>query len=681
MLTPVLRRLLAVAVVSGAALAPAFGQASPIKFGKIDERDLTAANFAGDSAAEAIVLCDFGRSRFEYIDNDFQVIFERVTRIKILKKSGYDWATVKVPLYHKERREEKMTSLKGFTYNLVNGQVVKDKLASESTFREEASPNVTVRKFTLPNVHEGSVIEYTYTISSDFLFNFQDWQFQNSIPVRWSEYQAVIPKYFDYKMFMQGYEPLAINEHTEGSTQFTLKQNGGFTSGGVNHVATTAETIPVTTKVHRWVMKDVPSLGEEPYMTSARDYVARIDFELAGMQWDGQPYKPLADTWTKIDQELLDDENFGMQLKRGGFLKEQLASIMTKETDLAARVAAVHALVRKSVKYNGTDHYYTSGSLRRTFDQHSGTAGDVNLLLIAALREAGITANPVLLSTRDHGAVNPTFPLLSRFNYVVAHVALPDDKEMLVDATEELLPCGTLPQRCLSHAGRLVMPNVQESRWIDLKPTQRFMEYRQVQLTVDDKGGYTGKVHQEHSGYSAHFEREKLQKIGEKKYIETLAGEHEGWNIPKFAFKERDLLQRPLTLDYEFASAGGDASAATIYLNPLRQFGDEKNPFRREDRRFPVDFGAPVDETVMMTINLPAGYVAEELPKSAVVELPEEGGRYMFTVVPGPTAIQIVSRMNLRKPSYSAEEYVHLREFYNLLLAKQAEKIVLKKKS
>ena len=169
MISPLFRRWLLAGICSAAAIYQVQAQADPIKFGKIDERDLTSQNFLADSAAPAVVLCDFGRSRFDYAEKGFRVVFERVTRVKILKKSGYDYATVQVPLYHKDNREEKISGLKGFTYNLVNGQVVKEKLNSEAIFKEESSPNVTIRKFTLPNVRVGSVVEYTYSVASEFI--------------------------------------------------------------------------------------------------------------------------------------------------------------------------------------------------------------------------------------------------------------------------------------------------------------------------------------------------------------------------------------------------------------------------------------------------------------------------------------------------------------------------------
>ncbi|MEJ7658611.1 MAG: hypothetical protein WKG07_02735 [Hymenobacter sp.] len=124
--------LRALAPCSAAALLillyPAAGRAQQgpvkpveIKFGKPEPADFEAKNFVGDSAAGAVVLYDYGNTRFRLNGLSFQLESERTTRIKILKKSGYDVATVEVPLYHQNQNEEKIVSLKGFTYNEVGG--------------------------------------------------------------------------------------------------------------------------------------------------------------------------------------------------------------------------------------------------------------------------------------------------------------------------------------------------------------------------------------------------------------------------------------------------------------------------------------------------------------------------------------------------------------------------------
>ncbi|SES93032.1 DUF3857 domain-containing protein [Hymenobacter actinosclerus] len=681
MMQPLLTRGLLVGALTVAAASLARAQEAPIKFGKIDEADLTERPFAADTAASAVVLCDFGRSRFDYGEKGFIVVFERVKRIKILKKSGYEYANGRVPLYHANGREEKLTSVKGFTYNLVNGQVVKDKLNSDAIFREESSANVTIRKFTLPNVRVGSVVEYAYSVSSDFAFNFQDWTFQEDIPVRWSEYRASIPEYFDYKMLMQGYEPLTVREQNSAVGQFTVRWSSNTTSEG--RTSGGAETITPVVTNYRWAIKDVPALHEEPYMTTPDDYLARIDFELTGVRMPNQPYETTAGSWRKIEHELLADDNFGAQLNRAGFLKEKLGPLLAAAgTDAATRIAAVHGLVRSSVKHNGQHRLRTTGSVRKAFDQKTGSSADVNLLLIAALREAGFTANPVVLSTRSHGRLQPEVPLLSRLNYVLAHVQLPDGQEMLVDATEELAPAGMLPHHCLNGQGRLVMPQEKDSRWVALKSADRLTTYRQISLQVAASGELRGQVHQEHAGYQGLSQREKLRELGEKKYVTEMSTGHEGWSIGKYAFKQRDELNKPLLLDYEFVSTGSsDGPVSTIYLSPLRDFGISKNPFLHENRRFPVDLGTQLEETIVVSLTLPAGYELEETPQGLILELPEKGGRFTYGVQNGPTGLQLVSRLSLSKPVYSAEEYAYLREFFARLMAKQSERLVIKKKA
>jgi len=180
-------------------------------------------------------------------------------------------------------------------------------------------------------------------------------------------------------------------------------------------------------------------------------------------------------------------------------------TLTTQYPEAKARATAVRQVVMAAVRYDGTDRYFALEPLRKAYEAHRGTSADVNLLLIAALREAGLPAYPVLLSTRDHGRINPEYPLLERFNYVVALVPLADGKDLLVDATNPLLPCGVLPKRCLNKSGRLIAKKEADGRWVDLAPAQRHVRYRQVALMLDAQGGLTGNVHEEQSGLAKQY--------------------------------------------------------------------------------------------------------------------------------------------------------------------------------
>jgi hypothetical protein len=676
-----LRQLRRIMPVCGL-LLPAVGIAQtkpepePVKFGIVPAADLTAAPFVADSGAAAVVLCDFGRSRMEGHTTGLQVVFERVTRIKILSKAGFDEAEIEIPLYHREDKSERVTNLRGFTYNLVNGVVEKTKLEPSGVFLEKRTPNVNVQKFTLPNVRAGSVIEYAYTLSSDYLFNFQDWAFQRTIPVRWSEYRVSIPVFYKYKIIYQGTQPLTVDKPSIGKTVMRVDENkGGFDSNSIY--------INSPTEDHQWVLKDVPAFQNEPYMTTADDYLDRLDFQLVGEQWPNQAYTDLTDSWPKINTRLLNDDAFGLQLDRGNFLKAQMQALAGRYPVLTARAAAVREVIMASVRYNGHNRYSAEGSLRKAYDAHQGTSADVNLLLIAALRDAGLDAQPVLLSTRDHGHVSKEFPLLEKFNYVVALVPLADGKDLLVDATDPLLPCGVLPRRCLNQTGRLIPSRKDdEGRWVSLAPALHEVHFQQATLTLDATGGFTGQMKEEFGGYAGATARGRVADLGGKKFLAELVKQHDGWAVPQFTLADYDSLTKPMGLVYAFNHPATEATPATdLYLSPLREFTDGSNPFRHHNRRFAVDLGVPRDEILMVSLNLPAGYELAALPKNAVVELPGGGARFVYSAVANGATVQLVSRLWLRNPEYSAAQYDELRELYRLMLEKQGEKLVIKKKA
>jgi hypothetical protein len=652
----------------------------PFKFGQPDLADFEAKNFVADSGASAVILCDYGNSQFSSTAGNLVISTERTTRIKILKKAGYDYATVEVPLYHRDERAEKLSSLRGFTYQRgADGNITKTKLEASGSFEEKRTNNLLVRKFTLPNVQEGAVIEYSYVVTSTFFDNYQDWTFQHEVPTRWSEYRTSIPQVYHYKILYRGYLPLTTNEVSIGSVSLLLanRLSDGAGAGAGMEVGTSG--LQMSTEQHRWVVRNAPAFREEPYSTTPNDYLARMTFELAGIQMPNEPYRDLTDSWTKKNKVLLESEEFGKAFANSRFLAAEVQPLVAKYPEPAPRAAAVRDLVLKAIKYDGTNRYWATGSLKRSYELHRGTAADVNLLLIAALREAGLPVEPVLLSTRSHGAVSQEFPLLEQFNYVVALVTLPDQKELLLDATEPLLPAGTLPTRCLNQTGHTV-PASGEGRWVSLVPNQRHSRYQEVALTVDAQGNLSGQVREEHGGYAGLEVREKLQQLGEKKYVTELAAHHPSWEVASYVFAKQNAVEQSLGLTYEWRQpAATTTTAAELYLNPLNYFGVQRNPFQHENRNYPVDMGMLQQDIIRVTLTLPPGYVAE-LPKPVSLALPNSGGRYMYSATSsGPNTVQLVSRLTFDKPVYSAVEYGALRELYRLLLAKQAEAIIIKK--
>jgi len=656
----------------------------PIQFGDVSAADFaaTAPVSPADSAAPAEILCDFGKSRIEGAREKFQVVLERTTRIRILRKAGYDWATVQVPLYVKDNEAEELQKLKGMTYNLVGNNVVKDKLdISTAGFKEVIDKNHRLYSFTLPNVREGSIIEFSYTIKSDFLFNLQDWQFQHDIPVRWSEYRVVIPPFYRYKQTVRGYVPFAVEEsqvvhYSTAYSEDARDSFGGAIGGSARSASISGQALQV-----RWAVKNAPAFHEEPFMTSANNYRRSVDFELAGYDFshNGNDYHDLTGTWDKITTALQEEEMFGQLLKQHAPLATEAQLAQKTIVSPAERAAAMLALVQQRAKYNGQERIYASQPLRKTCEQHLGNSSDLNLLLVQTLRAAGLEANPVLLSTRRHGLIQTDLPALSQFNYVVAHVALPDKSDLLLDATEPLAPAGVLPERCLNGQGRLL---ANAGRWVALAPAKRYVQYTTAQFTLNDKGALQGKMHLEYDGYAGLETRKQIVELGEQGYQNQLTRRWSDWQFNgPLVMKALQDPAKILQADVALTLPGPETPASLLYLPLTQTLGQLNNPFVHEGRQFPVDFSTTHEYMQSVTLTLPTSYSVQEQPASLVLALPNNGGKFTCSVTqPTPGTVQIISRLQLLKSVYGPEEYTALREFYGRAIAKHGEMLVLQRK-
>ena len=254
-----------------------------IKFGKIDIEDLKMTRCPFDSAADAMILCDVGNSHYEYSDNKgFELLFDRLLRIKIFTKPGYPEANVNIEYMYYDNDCEKVESLKGRTYNLESGKIIETKLEDESVFDEVQDMHTKLKKVSFPAIREGSVVELKYTIRSPFIGNIQDWSFQGDLPVRWSEYELSIPEYFRFGKQATGYYPFVVNKSSSHPETITFQQTAysGNALGLDVHATTEHSSINYEVYTEKYATQNVPALKEEPFANTLQNYSTKIRYEL-----------------------------------------------------------------------------------------------------------------------------------------------------------------------------------------------------------------------------------------------------------------------------------------------------------------------------------------------------------------------------------------------------------------
>ena len=116
-----------------------------------------------------------------------------------------------------------------------------------------------------------------------------------------------------------------------------------------------------------------------------------------------------------------------------------------------------------------------------------------------------------------------------------------------------------------------------------------------------------------------------------------------------------------------------------MMISPLLFEKTKTNPFKLKERLYPVEFPYPVNETLMFTWIIPEGYVVDQIPKPAIVALPGDGGKFYYSVAQNGNAVTIVSKIQINKTLFLPEEYELIKEFFNQIIAKQGEMILIKK--
>ncbi|TWV99625.1 DUF3858 domain-containing protein [Chitinophaga pinensis] len=651
----------------------AFSQ-SKVKFGKITPEDFKPTSFEKDTSAHAVVIADVGSSEYEVDRDDLNLVFRQYRRIRIIDKNAYDEATIRVGLYHVGSAEEKLQNVKAVAYNLVDGKVVETKMDSKSIFNDKASKTVNIKKFTIPDVKEGTIVEYSYSVSSPWQYQLRGWNFQDEYPVLLSEYRVEIPEFYDFVFLKQDVNGLLKHKADIDRKTFNLTYESSPTAAA-EHYSLSANTVK-----NVWWAENVPAVREESYTTSLSNHTTRIEFQIAALKFPNSPVKPMISSWEKFSEELYKHEDFGVDLsKNNAYLGDVVDGLVAGLKEDTAKARRIYNYVRMNFTCTDHDGLYLSKPLKTVFTSHNGNETDINLLLIAMLRRAKLKADPLILSTRDHGVTNEMYPLAARFNYTVATLTV-DTLSYFLDASLPYLGFGRLSSSCYNGHARLLLEGTTPAP-VYLNPDD-LLEQKTTYVMV--MGGEGGSLKGSYQQVPTYFEscsmRAGIKDKGKDNYFKG----HEkdfGAETVISGVEVEDLNDNevPIKVKYDFEIKPDEAGM--LYINPLFKEATLKNPFLSETRFYPVEMSYVIDETYTLNLTIPEGYTVEELPKSSVVKLNESDGFFQYLIQANETAIQFRSRIKLSRAVFAPDEYTELRRFYDMIVKKQSEQIVLKRKS
>jgi hypothetical protein len=641
------------------------------KFGKISVADLQKKLYTIDSNANAVVLSDIGTAVVEGNSKGwFSIVSRRHKVVHILNKNGYDEANVQIGLYISGASEEKVDHIRAVTYNLENSKIVEAKLDKSSVFKEKVDKNRLLQKFTMPNVKEGCIIEYDYQVTSDFMWNLDPWLFQGQSPEIWSEFNFTVPEFFSYNFLSRGFHAMALNERKDRTTNFNVRDSRG--AGATENYSFSAGVSDF-----RWVMKDIPALKEESFTSSVNNHKARMEFQLAS-QGHPLPQHNYLTTWFELTKGLLESEDFGSVLKNGNnWLSDDVKPVFASVNSGEEKARRIYSYVRDNFACTGRRGIYREQSLKNVLKSKKGSVAEINLLLTAMLRYAGLKAEPVILSTKDHGYAVEYSPMTSNFNYVIVQVS-DNDNLYYLDASDPQLGFNKLLSSCYNGHARVVNETADPLHF----SADSLKEAKTTFLAVSNngKGKWVGSMNQTPGYYESFAIREKIKEKGTEAFFKQVEKDF-GWEV-KISDSRIDSLKNyetPLALRYAVELNPGNEDI--LYVNPLFGEGYRKNLFKAAERFYPVEMPFAMDEIFVLNMEVPEGYVLDELPKQMLAKYDEEGATmFEYRISQSNNMISFRTRIRVARTLFMPEEYQTLREFFNLVVSKQSEQIVFKKK-
>ena len=608
------------------------------KFGKPTKEEMEMSVYEPDTTAAAVCLYKETEIYYEDLRIIPIIVYKNKVRVKILKESGVSYANVSIPFY------KELENVKATAYNVENGKMVATKMKDAQVFKEQVSESYILTKFTVPQVRVGTVIEFEYEMRTHGRYDIQRaWRVQEEIPVRYASYEVELPDALKFNIDIRGFERL-VSEKKEGTQSFS---DGSYMS----------------TYEYKFIGELLPAYKVDPFVWNASDYCTQVIFE----------YKQ--STWKDIDKLFYNHEKFGALMEMENPLKvemEQL-NLPAMESD-EEKICAIFQLLKSKVKWN--EKYNLLGrKMEDVLKEGSGSNADINFILMSMLKDANISAVPVVMGLRDEASISRLYPVAEEFSTFVVGV-MKDTTLSFIDASLRDGYLDVLPPVLMSNRARMLRGN--ETCWVDLQEIGNNYVRSNVHATLTPEGKIEGKrITNDHGQQAAELKKRYREAKDSLEFVQGLENQYQ---VKYNSFSAKGLNEfSPKVSESSSFSKDTEVNVDYIYVNPLLFLHMPETPFKQSERKFPIEFDYPYNHHIRVSLNIPEGYSVDELPKSVNLVTKNKQISLVYQVVHQGQQIGIKYELKLNKVFYPVDEYLELKQFWEMVAEINNSMLVLKK--
>jgi hypothetical protein len=615
---------------------------------KFNDADLSKAKSLLDENAPAEILY---KSAYFMVDASTGNLHKKYFyRVKIYDKDkAEDWLNLEIPIYNVGSNRESLGKFKAFTYNLENGTAVPVKVEKSSQYKSKENKYVTLTKFAFPNVKNGSVLEYQYEIISPFRFIIPEVLIESDTPSLNTEYVLDAPINMSYNVNYTG-EMMPKHKEVEERNLYGAQY-----------------------KTFRFAYENVKGFKTEKFVRNDRNFRTKIGAELNSTNFG--ELKLYSSSWDQIGKRLYENEDFGEQLKKTKLAKENMpAGVSEMKTDLE-KANAIFSYVQKTFTWNKDRGVYTEDGIKKLLETKVGNAAEINLFLVMMLREAGLKADPLVISTVENGVINLVSPNISNMNFVLAAISL-NDQFHIYDATSKQSSLDEIPLKNWNQFGILVTKG--KSLQIQMTNTKSSNTFLTANAKINDDGSISGTYSDKDTGAYAMYAKDSYDDNAEK-YKKQYK---ENFSMDFTDINSKVLESGEFESSMKFSSSNLiDRVGKKMIINPMLFLNKSSNEFDQvEARKYPIDFGSPITKVKKVILEIPEGYTIEEMPKPKRIVTEDKEIEYTYSVEQKGNKLEVTTTTKISSSDYPKEYYPAFKQIWGVASKFENQVISLVKK-
>ena len=629
------------------------------RFGKVSKEEVEMKEYPADTSASAIMLYENTLVSIDFdASGGFKLNTKKHQRIKILKEDGLDWGDVEMIYYYSNILRDNISGIDVVTYNLVDGKVVETKMPGKYIFRDDYTEDYKKLSFSAQEVRVGSVIEIRYAVNSNIYWEIDEIYFQKTIPVNISECTVRLPEMFEFNKKQLGFNPVKYEYAAE---------TGSLSLGA-------GSTYTYTVNVDKYSATEIPAFKKEPYVYNADQYYTALHYDIKTLTIPGSVYENFTVNWADVDNSYLDSDMMRRFRAQCQF-KDEMAALALEGSDVE-KIAAVVDFVKGKVQWN-RDYDILPQIISQAVKAQSGSNADINCIIAGCLREAGYAVEPVMVKFRSSGLLLDFQPEMHPYDTFILKVDAPDGKSYYLDGGASGGYVNILNPLMLVERGRILRPDGR-SEWVDLTKLGRSGTIMNVRAKVTPEGLLTGSVDARFSGQDSYREKASYNSFDDEDgYIEDIENDN---LIEVIEFEAADMKKYSSSASYNYTYEDElTESGDRIYINPFVTRFHSKDSFKSIKREYPIDFPYAYMVNYMFTLDIPEGYMVEQLPENALVKLQGLDATLKLLASERGPAIMISFSYTQNKMTGLASDYESIREFWQYMNDVYESMIVLKK--